>query len=312
MRGSLTIAFRGEGTPSSPVWCFASREWGESSSSEDGVSRTIYAGTGPDGSVLATTDLSSWSEFMSVDDCHARSMIVWAGALFVGTQPKGRIYVHNFASGQEYLFVETEDSAVTAFAEHDGKLYAGTAPAGIVYSFDGLVWKEEHRPYGGGVTAMVSSSGTLFVFSSSAEGPVVFSSSAEGPVVFDGTSWKTYPQQTSGTATTVASNRIAARGVHRPSGMSPIGVPSAVSSGLGRDAQDARPTSPQFNVAAAAGTTSGPAFGGADNGTVLVASGGGFSKLADVGSPVCSIVDAGDGALMIASGGKVFLARDSQ
>lgn len=290
------MAFRAEGIVESPVWCFAARL--------DGSTRTVYAGTGPNGQVLSSTDLSTWSTFMTVDDCHARALAIWADALFVGTQPKGRIYVHNFASGQQYLFVETEDSAVVAFAEYGGKLYAGTSPAGIVYSFDGTVWREEYRPYGSGVTAMVSSSTGLFVFSKG----------AEGPVVFDGESWKMF-QQVNDSTGTVASNRLATGGIHGSSGFNVIVPSKVVSSSIpgtsSYDIQEARPTAPQFNIMAAAPTAAGLAFGGADNGVVLVATSNGLSKLFDIGVPVAALVSMDDGSVMAASGGKVFLAKES-
>ena len=304
MRGSVTMAFRAEGVLESPVWCFASREWDESSS-EDGVSRTVYAGTGPNGVVLTSDDFSTWETFMQVDDCHARAVAVWADALFVGTQPKGRIYVHNFASGQEYLFVETEDSAVVAFAEYGGKLYAGTSPAGIVYSFDGIVWKEEYRPYGSGVTTMASYNGLLFVFSKG----------AEGPVVYNGSSWKVYPDQIDGSAQTAASNRNVVGGIYGSSGMVSIEPAKIASSAVpgtnDSDVQEVRPTSPQFNVMAAVATADRLVFGGMDNGVVLLVTDEKFSKLFDVGVPVTAIAEAGNGALMIASHGTVFLARES-
>jgi len=300
----VTLAFRAEGVASQVVWGFAAREWGSSSSSEDGVSRTVYAGTGPDGVVLSSKDFSSWDTFMEVDDCHARAVAVWANALFVGTQPKGRIYAHNFASGEEYLFVETEDSAVTAFAEYGGKLYAGTSPAGIVYSFDGIVWREEHRPYGGGVTSMAATGAGLFVFSAA----------AEGPVVFDGTAWMPYPK-TEGSSDTVASHRESVGGIHGTTGQSEIVPKDVVSARIpgqdGEDVQEARPASPQFNVAAAAAFGTGVAFGGLDNGVVTMASDNGLSRLFDIGSPVSVVSVVGDGALMVASGGKLYLAKET-
>lgn len=305
------MAFRAEGIDSQNVWCFASRTWGGSSSSEEGVSRTVYAGTGPEGLVLSSKDFSEWDTFMTVGDCHAKSMIVWANALFVGTQPKGRIYTHNFSSGREYLFVETEDSSVSTFAEYKNKLYAGTSPAGIVYSFDGIVWKEEHRPYGGGVTSMSVLDNLLYVFSST----------SEGPIVYDGAKWCTYPKKETHyvngkkpeTATTVASTRIVSGGIFGSTSQSAIDPTKIVSDKIHgqstADIQEARPTNPQFNVASSAVTEYGLAFGGLDNGVVLAASDNSFSKLLDIGSPVNVIANVGNNAIMVASGGKIYLAK---
>jgi ligand-binding sensor domain-containing protein len=149
-----------------PVWCFAER------------SGTVYAGTGPYGEVLKSTDLVTWATYKTVEDCHARSMIVWANALFVGTGPRGRIYVNNFTSSNFYLFVETEDQVVTSFASFNGKLYAGTSPAGVVYTFDGAMWKKVYKAYGG-INSMQVQGDKLYVLMDR----------TETVAVSDGTGW---------------------------------------------------------------------------------------------------------------------------
>ena len=149
------------------MWCLAER------------SGTVYAGTGPDGVVLKSPDVATWTTFRTVTDYHVRSMIVWANALFMGTEPLGRIYVHNFTSDAFYLFVETEDQAVTSFADFGGKLYAGTSPAGIVYTFDGARWEKVYRAYGRGINAMQVYESKLYVLLDR----------AETVPVFDGQSW---------------------------------------------------------------------------------------------------------------------------
>ena len=294
---SQTLAFRVEVSSDKPVWGFSSR------TDSSGV-RTVFAGTGSDGIVLESTDLETWTTFMTVADCHARSVFVWAEGLFVGTQPLGRIYVHNFATGSEYLFVETEDSSVTSFASYNGYLFAGTAPTGIVYSFDGVNWKEEYRPYGGGVTSMVSSSNGLFVFSSK----------SEGPVVFDGVSWKTYPSS-SGVNQTAASNRVASRGFFQSTGLSALEPSEAFATGINAwstsDIQMVTPTIPQFNTEAAALVASKIVFGGMDNGVVLSINPSlveqKITKFADFGCPISSLVYIEGDTLMAASPSTVFL-----
>lgn len=236
----------------------------------------------------------------------------------MGTQPNGRIYVHNFTTGSSYLYVETEDSEVTAFAEFKAKLYAGTAPEGIVYSFDGTTWKEEHRPYGHGVTVMVSDGNLLFVFSRD----------AEGPVVFDGTSWKVIPSaRRLGQSQTVASLRVAENGIygdtvsiHTPrEGSDPISFfentsnpykeidPNAVTSG--DEARMASPVSPQFNLSAAAATAQGVLAGGTSDGVIIRLSDEEVIKVTDIGGPVNKIIDLNGNGLMVASGGTVLLVR---
>ena len=252
---------------------------------------------------------------MEVADCHVRSMVVWANALFVGTQPEGKIFVHNFTSGAEYLFVETEGHAVTSLVAFGGKLYAGTAPTGIVYSFDGTNWKEEYRPYGSGVVSMVAGS-SLYVFSMG----------AEGPVSYDGLTWKTVPgAEADGQSCTVASANLVSHNlpyessvsksneiVYGTSGLVPISQTKVIAEGIngesGADVAQATPQSPQFNVAAAVATASGLAFGGLDDGVVMSLS---FSKLFDVGMPVTGLLYVSDKAMMAASGGALFLATPS-
>lgn len=220
---------------------------------------------------------------------------MWANALFMGTQPEGRIYVHNFTTGNSYLFVETEDVAVVAFAEFGGKLYAGTQPAGIVYGFDGTTWREEHRPYGLGVTAMVSTGDKL----------LVFSRGAEGPVAFDGSTWSPYPlSRTHGQGQTVASFRPINGDILEDDGKTKIDLSKTIT---GDAARLASPTRPQFNLMAAAATAAGAIAGGSDDGIVLLFSDKQVSKMVDVGMPVDGVVNLDDRAMMVSSGGTIVL-----
>ena len=296
--GTVTIPIRVEGLPDNSVWGFTSR-------TDDNNLRTVYAGTGPSGVVLKSTNLTDWEPFMTVSDSHALSIVVWANALFIGTRPHGKIFVHNFTSGQEYLFVETEDEAVTAFAEHNGVLYAGTSPTGIVYSFDGILWSEEHRPYGRGVSSMVSTGEGLMVFSRNAEGPVVYS---------DGV-WKPYATSTNGDAhPTVASSRVANRGIYGNTGQTILIPSNMISANAGSKPEEmsaVKPTSPQFDILAAASLAGGAIFGGRSNGVIWKASGNTISKLTDIGVPVNTLLTVNDATVMVASGKTLFLAKES-
>jgi len=240
---------------------------------------------------------------MTVDDSHVLSAIVWANALFVGTRPHGRIFVHNFVSGQEYLFVETEDEAVTAFAEYNGVLYAGTSPTGIVYSFDGILWSEEHRPYGHGVSAMVSSG----------EGLIVFSHNSEGPVIYSEGEWKPYPySDTTDTSPTTASSRIVSRGIYGNVGQTELLPSTMASTDAGTPSEDmvaVHPTTPQLDVLAATSLSGSTIFGGRSNGVVWKASGNAISKLMDIGVPVNALLTVSDVTVMAASGNTLFLAK---
>lgn len=301
--GFLSLPFRGESFVDTSVWSFTSRL--------DADIMTIYAGTGPNGVILKSSNLTDWETFTTIGDNHAISLFIWANALFIGTQPNGRIYVHNFKSGNEYLFVETEDSSVTSFAEYNGKLFAGTSPSGIVYSFDGIVWKEEHRPYGMGITAMASSNMGLFVFSKG----------AEGPVLFNGTTWKAYFEKTTdinGTVTngiSVSSFRSDTRGIYGGSGNDPIDRGKIISKSTdgftGNQISQTNPNSPQFNINSAMNFNSGVAFGGSNNGMVLLASQTGSIKLFDIGSPISKMVTINSECIMVSSGNTLFIAKEN-
>jgi hypothetical protein len=145
----------------------------------------VYAGTGAEGIVRRSRDLRTWETFVQVDDVHVRALRIWANGLFMGTEPKGRIYVHNFSTGLFYHFVQTEDQAVSSFAEYDGRLYAGTRPRGVLYSFDGAVWREERKFYGQGIHTLLAHEGRLYVFLDS----------AETALCFDGSRWQILPLQ---------------------------------------------------------------------------------------------------------------------
>jgi len=296
--GNLLLPIRVEAVKETPVWCFASR-------TDSSNIRTMYAGTGPFGIVLSSTDLRNWSTFMTVDDAHVMSSAVWANALFVGTGPHGKIFVHNFTSGEEYLFVETEDDVVTALVEFNGILYAGTSPTGIVYSFDGTLWNEEHRPYGKGVSAMAVSN----------EGLMVFSHGAESPVIYTGEVWKDYPSSSqSGQFQTISSTRVATRGIYGNTGTTKLVPENIVAVDAGTSAEDmvaVRPTSPQFDVLAAASLNNVVIFGGRSNGVVWQANGGVMSKLLDIGVPVNALLAVSEKTVMAASGNTLFHCESS-
>jgi len=242
---------------------------------------------------------------MTVDDAHVISVAVWANAIFVGTKPHGKIFVHNFTSGEAYLFVETEDEAVTALAEFNGVLYAGTAPSGIVYSFDGTLWVEEHRPYGQGVSAMVVAG----------EGLLVFSHGSESPVIYTGTVWQDYPSNSqSGQFQTTSSTRVAKRGIYGNTGKTQLVPENIIAADAGTSAEDVAsvsPTSPQFDVLAAANLNNVAIFGGRSNGVVWQANGGVMSKLLDIGAPINALLAVSEKTVMAASGNTLFHCESS-
>ena len=92
----------------------------------------------------------------------------------MGTEPNGKVFVYNFSTNTFYCFVDTSDHAVTSFMEYNGKLYVGTSPTGVVYSFDGVRWAEEYKTYGRGVKGMAVWDNELFVFCHGTESPLIY------------------------------------------------------------------------------------------------------------------------------------------
>lgn len=134
----------------------------------------IYAGSGPDGVIFSSINGVSWDQFQRVDNAHVRTLYVWQDVLFIGTEPGGVIYIYNFATTRFYPWLITNDMAVTAFAELDSKLYAGTSPNGFVYSNDGVAWKEVFKLSGYGITEMVSTDNKMYIFVLGQEMPFIY------------------------------------------------------------------------------------------------------------------------------------------
>lgn len=221
-------------------------------------------------------------------DATARSMCAWRQGLFVGTEPNGYIYVHNFTTGMGYRFVETQDQAVTAMCVYDDKLYAGTAPDGIVYSFDGVTWREEYRPYGGGVTAMAAWSDKL----------VVFMANAETGVTFDGKDWKLLPLDTDNAGRqTVASFMDATAYPAMP---------------IGGTAVKGLPPTPARSVLSC-GSSGSTIMLGTDTGNVLTLGGTSLSRLyhSDRGG-VAAISILGEGVCLAGIGSCLYLLEEEE
>ena len=164
-KGYFLVPFTFESLNGKQIWCFARNE------------NYIYAGTGPYGKIIRSQDGYNWDDFETVNDSHIRSMFVWSNGLFIGTESHGKIYVYNFSSEMFYNFVQTEDSCVTCFAEYDGKLYAGTAPLGVIYQFDGDTWKRVYQANGNGVNSMTVYNNLLYIFLKNTEFAVIYDTS---------------------------------------------------------------------------------------------------------------------------------------
>ena len=135
---------------------------------------TFYAGLATGGKVLSSADGSGWRDYLAVNDDQVRSLTVWSGNLFIGTSPNGQIWVKNLSTGTLALSLETFDESVTGFAEYDGYLYAGTAPMGYLYRFDGANWVQDFQTGNGGVSVLVTDGAALYVFLRNAATGLVF------------------------------------------------------------------------------------------------------------------------------------------
>jgi len=93
------------------------------------------------------------------------SVIEYGNALFVGTAIDGKIYMHNFTTGNRFHYVTTGDYEVSAMAIFNGLLYVGTKPGGMVLSFNGDVWNREYEAYGAGIESMTVWNNRLYLFS---------------------------------------------------------------------------------------------------------------------------------------------------
>ena len=171
-KGHVDFPFKIEAYVESPVWCF------------ERVGEKIYAGTGRNGVVLSSKDMNRWNQWKVIPDSHVKSLKFYANGLFIGTEPKGYIYVHNFTTNAFYRFVETSDHSVTSMAIFNGKLYVGTSPGGQLFVFNGDYWKKQKEFYGGGINSLFVKNDALYASVKSAETILVFT---------DETSWEIAP-----------------------------------------------------------------------------------------------------------------------
>lgn len=177
MKAFCILPFTFDVLDKKPIWYFAQYK------------DSIYAGTGPNGKVLVSKDGMKWDVFLDVDDNHIKSMIVWSNALFIGTEPKGRIYIYNFVTKKFYQAVQTEDTCVSAFAATDDNLYVGTNPRGIIYQFDRTLWRRLFDAYGRGINAMTTTNDGLYCFMEKTETGVFYDGKNWYPILIN----PTYP-----------------------------------------------------------------------------------------------------------------------
>lgn len=150
----------------------------------------VYLATSSSGWVkrAQNSNLYSWNDFCDTDDLKVKSLYVWGNALFAGTEPNGKIFVHNFTSGEEYVAVLTKDQQVSCFCDYNNVLYVGTKPEGYIYTFDGYTWNEVYKA-SGGINQMVTWGGKLYVVCSNLETVLCFNGSLWKPIAIKNVSY---------------------------------------------------------------------------------------------------------------------------
>jgi hypothetical protein len=149
----------------------------------------LFVGTAPRGIVYSTRDGFAWEEFWETGERIVTAIGSYANALFVGTGPEGKIYMHNFSTGNRFHYVTTGDYEIASFVEHDGKLYAMTSPSGMIFSFDGDIWRKEYEAFMAG-TELVSDGTSLYatfsngfsILTLDSSGEWKFASDSNGPI----------------------------------------------------------------------------------------------------------------------------------
>ena len=128
------------------------------------VDEYLYVGSATNGYLYRTLDGFSYEEFWRTGEIAVTSVAAYGNALFVGTAVDGKLFMHNFTTGNRFHYVTTGDYEVSAMAVFNGLLYVGTKPGGMVLSFDGDRWRKEYEAYGSGIESMTVWSDRLHLF----------------------------------------------------------------------------------------------------------------------------------------------------
>lgn len=152
MSGLKTLAGRFTAASPAPVACLYA------------VDEYLYVGSATNGYLYRTMDGFSYEEFWRTGEIAVTSVMEYGNALFVGTAVDGKLYMHNFTTGNRFHFVTTGDYEISAMAVFNGLLYVGTKPGGMVLSFNGDVWNKEYEAYGSGIESMTVWNNKLYLF----------------------------------------------------------------------------------------------------------------------------------------------------
>jgi hypothetical protein len=132
-----------------------------------------YVG-GKNGVVYRTIDGVTYEEFWRLYSPTVSSLHAFGGALFVGTSPDGRVLMHNFSTGNRFVYVKTGDYSISSMCDDGDTMYVSTSPSGMILSFDGFVWNKIYEsftdistlsPFMSGVYAFSADEGTVRVYS---------------------------------------------------------------------------------------------------------------------------------------------------
>ena len=276
-----------------------------------GVGDMLYAGQAYGGKVLYSRDRYHWNTFLTVEDEQVTALGSYSNALFIGTKPKGLIYVYNFSTGRFYEFVQTGDQCVSSFTVFNGNLYAATQPNGAVYCFNGTGWTKSFEMYGHGISTLVAADQYLFAFAIG----------TETAAMYDGFNWNIMPlqglQAVGGSQqSTIASFRNVATEPYSNITNSFVdrskipGIDLAISNSQlsPQDAALVVPMRPEYYVAAAATEDSELVFCGKDFGEVYQYSSGMLKQITTVREKsVIGVVALSQSQYLVASPHQLYL-----
>lgn len=306
--GWLTVPFYVTAVDDPSILCFVAS------------AATVYAGTS-NNKVLQSNGGGDWTPFVNnslIQDRRVSALGVWDSTLFIGSGSNGQIYVKDLKSGVFSLSTTLPDHSISAFVEHNGQWYAGTTPQGLIYHFNGTFWHQEFAAYGG-VGAMISTGGQLFVFLEN----------AETAVVYDGSSWSAIlirvaetPAELTKTGSAAISSGAQNHTVSsfRDEATEPVvdglfinrsqvgSLPLAIANqDIGeQDAIALIPPNPETGIAAAVKVGTKVVFGG-QKGVVFVYDGTSLTRLLNIQTPITAMVGTSDGNVLVAAKNKLFL-----
>jgi hypothetical protein len=130
--------------------------------------------------LLRSINRSFWEQIYSVDDIHIKALYVQKNTLFIGTAPKGQIYLMNLITNNVSLSQEIGNEA-SNFIYYKNTMYASGGIPNQIWSYNLVTnkWDVVYSPHATIITKMLVFQDKLYVFSNS-----------ENIISFDGEFWK--------------------------------------------------------------------------------------------------------------------------